>query len=156
MEQVSETIELKQGHFEGWAIVEMMGHRKEIGYVTTESFGAAVLFRVDQPAIPGERERTLRYSVLVGDRYCPAGTKVKYGAIEARTVLVAPSSLYALNPCTESAALAAIEANIPRPVILLDVPQQAAIAAAAGEGSIPGEGVDDDENLDDEAGEGEP
>ena len=41
-----------QNTFEGWAIVELMGHRKEIGYVTTENFGAASLFRVDRPELP--------------------------------------------------------------------------------------------------------
>src|SRR3569623_779620 len=127
--RMSETLELKQGHFEGWAIVEMMGHRKEIGYVTTEAFGAAVLFRVDQPAMPEGRQVVLEYSRMSGEHYCLPGTKVKYGAVEARTVLVAPGSIYALNPCTEAAARKAIDANIPRPVVLLDVPPQTAITA---------------------------
>jgi len=45
--------------FEGWAIVEMFGHGREIGYVTTQYFGSACLFQIDVPELP-ERERTLR------------------------------------------------------------------------------------------------
>lgn len=53
--------EVEQAKFEGWAIVEMMGHRQEVGYVTTEAYGQAVLFRVDSPDIP-ERDYTNRGS----------------------------------------------------------------------------------------------
>src|SRR6185503_17566110 len=31
--------EPSQANFEGWAIVEMMGHQREIGFVTTQAFG---------------------------------------------------------------------------------------------------------------------
>jgi hypothetical protein len=48
----------QDARFEGWAIIEMMGHRREIGYVTTEHYGAASLFRVDSPAFE-EREYEL-------------------------------------------------------------------------------------------------
>jgi len=44
-----------QAKFEGWAVVEIMGHNREIGFVTTEYFGGPALFRVDQPEFP-ERE----------------------------------------------------------------------------------------------------
>jgi hypothetical protein len=55
---MSDEVEVKQAAFEGWAVVEMMGHRKEIGYVTTQAFGQAVLFRVDIPELP-DREFVL-------------------------------------------------------------------------------------------------
>ncbi|GEM_PF-2856323 len=48
-------MEAKAAAFEGWAVVEMFGHAKEIGFVTTEAYGSAVLFRVDTPELP-ERE----------------------------------------------------------------------------------------------------
>ena len=41
---MNEETEVKQGTFSGWAIVEMMGHRREAGFVTTQAFGQAVLF----------------------------------------------------------------------------------------------------------------
>ncbi len=126
--------DVKQGTFEGWAIVEMMGHRKEIGFVTTQAFGQAVLFRVDTPELP-EREYTLEhpeYARLngMGERWCPMGTKVKREASPARSCLVAPSSLYAINPCSEQAAMALIERNKARPLIALEVPEQAALPPA--------------------------
>lgn len=130
---MSEDVEVKQANFEGWAIVEMMGHRKEIGFVTTQAFGPAVLFRVDIPELP-EREFVLtrpEYASISenGRQWCPAGTKVKRPAVAARSCLVAPGSLYAMNPCSEEAARTAIERNIERPLIVLELPAQAAIAA---------------------------
>ncbi len=104
--------EPKQSNFEGWAVVEMMGHQKEIGFVTTEAFGQAVLFRIDTPDLP-EREFTLTApewaEVNNGVRsWVPAGSVVKRPAVPPRTRLVAPGSLYAINPCTEAAARTAI------------------------------------------------
>ena len=118
--------ETEQAKFTGWAVVEMMGHRKEIGYVTTEAYGSAALFRVDTPELP-EREFVLtspEYAeVEAGLRsWCPAGTKVKRAALPAKSCLVAPSSLYAMNPCTEQAARAAIERSFVRPLILVEMP----------------------------------
>lgn len=128
-----EDSDVKQGTFEGWAIVEMMGHRKEIGFVTTQAFGQAVLFRVDTPELP-EREYVLESpeyaDVGEGTRWCPIGTKVKRASLSARSCLVAPSSLYAINPCTEQAALKAIELGVRRPLIALEIPPQAALNAA--------------------------
>ncbi len=126
-------VEVKQSSFEGWAIVEMMGHRKEIGYVTTQAFGQAVLFRVDVPEL-SEREFVLEspeYAASNGEgsRWCPVGTKVKRASVAARSCLVAPSSLYAINPCSEEAARKVIERNIARPLIILELPPQAALPA---------------------------
>jgi hypothetical protein len=127
-------VDVKQANFEGWAVVEMMGHRKEIGFVTTQAFGQAVLFRVDTPELP-EREYTLESPEYArhngaGERWCPAGTKVKRESSPARSCLVAPSSLYAINPCTEQAAMALIERNRSRPLIALELPEQAALPPA--------------------------
>lgn len=129
--------EVKQSSFEGWAVVEMMGHRKEVGYVTTQAFGQAVLFRVDVPELP-EREFVLEspeYAAHNGDgqRWCPAGTKVKRAASPARSCLVAPSSLYAINPCSESAAMRVIERSVVRPLIALELPEQPALPPALDE-----------------------
>jgi hypothetical protein len=126
--------DVKQASFEGWAVVEMMGHRKEIGFVTTQAFGQEVLFRVDSPELP-EREYVLESPEYArhngaGERWCPAGTKVKRESSPARSCLVAPSSLYAINPCTEQAAMALIERNRSRPLIALELPEQAALPPA--------------------------
>lgn len=139
--------EFKQSQFTGWAIVEMMGHRREIGYVTTEHYGQASLFRVDTPEIP-ERDFVLERPEYArtddGDtRYCPIGTKVRRYGIAARSCLVAPGSLYALNPCTQEAALAAIERNLARPLIALELPPEPATR------TLPAPDLDtDDDDLD--------
>jgi hypothetical protein len=123
-------VEVKQSSFEGWAVVEMMGHRKEVGFVTTQAFGQAVLFRVDVPELP-EREFVLESPEYAengeGRRGCPAGTKVKRSASLPRSCLVAPASLYAINPCSEEAAMRVIERSIVRPLIILELPEQAAL-----------------------------
>lgn len=115
--------------FEGWAIVEMMGRRREIGYVTTEHYGAASLFRVDSPEFE-EREFELQRPEYVEGRMVPKGSKVKRTAIPAKSCLVGPGSIYALNPCTEETARKAIEQGIHRPLILLSIPEQAQLTAA--------------------------
>lgn len=115
---MSDNAEVKQATFEGWAAIEMMGHRKEIGFVTTQAFGQAVLFRVDTPGLP-EREYALESPEYAGGQYCPIGTKVKRQSSPARSCLVAPSALYAINPCSEQAAMAMIERSITRPLIVL-------------------------------------
>lgn len=124
-----------ESKFEGWAIIEMMGHRREIGYVTTEHFGAASLFRVDSPAFE-EREYELKRPEWVRTdqgvhRQAPAGSKVKRPGIPAKTCLVGPGSIYALNPCTEETARQAIEEGIHRPLVLLSIPERGQLKAAA-------------------------
>jgi hypothetical protein len=116
--------------YEGWAIVEMMGHRREIGYVTTEHFGSASLFRVDSPEFE-EREFELVRPQYVEGRFAPAGSKVKRQAIPAKSCLVGPGSVYALNPCTEETARKAIERSIDRPLILLSIPDRPQLETAA-------------------------
>lgn len=146
---MEEGSEVKQATFEGWAAIEMMGHRKEIGFVTTQAFGQAVLFRVDNPGLP-EREYILESPEYAGGQYCPTGTKVKRSSSPARSCLVAPSALYAINPCSEQAAMAMIERSIARPLIVLELPEQAALPPGP---DIAGEGrnamIEDEESNDD-------
>lgn len=135
--------ETQQSSFTGWAVVEMMGHRREIGYVTTEYFGPAAMFRVDTPELP-EREFVLthpEYAEMDGtQKWCPAGSKVKRAPSPARTCFVAPASLYAMNPCTEEAARTAIEKLTARPLLLIEAPLGALPAASA-----PSEELDEDD-----------
>lgn len=138
--------ETRQASFEGWAIVELMGHQREVGYVTTEAYGQAVLFRIDTPGLP-EREFVLTHPEWtdVGESsrsWTPAGSKVKRAEVAARSRLVAPGSLYAINPCTEEAARTAIESNVSRPLILIEI--------AVGKQLLPAsEALDGDPDEDD-------
>lgn len=113
--------------FRGWAVVEIMGHTRAAGFVTTEYYGNACLFRIDTPPLP-EREFTLKEPDYVSHKYMPAGTKVQRPALQARSKLVGPSSIFSLNPCTEEVALQMIEEIYPRPLIVIGLPESAQIA----------------------------
>ena len=101
-----------------------MGHQREIGYVTTEAYGQAVLFRVDTPELPERSSLTARYTEEAGNpALLDSGGigKVKRSAVAARSRLIAPGALYAINPCTEEAARTALERSVSRPLILIEV-----------------------------------
>jgi hypothetical protein len=122
--------EQQQAKFDGWAIVDVLGHQRYVGYVMTEAYGAAVLFRIDVPALE-ERERVTKRPGYVGDRYCPVGTTVKEGAVEGYTKLIGAGSIYAITPCTKDAALKAVEEMQARPLMSLQLPPEAALPPAA-------------------------
>ena len=144
-----------QSNFEGWAVVELFGHQREVGFVTTQCFGAAVLFRIDTPEL-AERDYVLtRPSYANTDspnpKYCPAGSKVRRQGVPARTKLVGPSAIYAMTPCTEATAMMAIERSIEAPVILLELAEQKALPSSADDpedcpecGALKGEGHEED------------
>lgn len=119
-----------QAKFEGWAKVEVMGHQSHIGYVKTEAYGQAVLFRIDTPELP-EREYVLtepEYARTNGSTsWCPQGTKVKREATPGITVLVGSGSIYRIIPLSEAAALKAIESNGRAPLMVLQLPERAAL-----------------------------
>jgi hypothetical protein len=119
-----------QAQYQGWSIVELMGHQREIGHVTTEYYGAAALFRVDSPELPEREFVTTTPETGEKGEWIPAGSKVRRPAVPARSRLVAPGSLYAINPCTEEAARAALEHTIHRPLILIEAGPGAAKALA--------------------------
>lgn len=125
---MAEETEIPQSKFESWAVVELLGHRKEVGFVVTQAFGPAVLFRIDVPELP-ERDYMLESPEYVDGRFCPVGTKVRRQASSARSCLVAPASLYAINPCSEETAMKVIERSVARPLIILELPEQAALPA---------------------------
>jgi hypothetical protein len=132
--------ETKQAAYEGWAILELMGHQQEIGYVTTEAYGQAVLFRVDQPELPS-REYALKRPAYGSGEWLPEGTKVRRDGSPARSRLISPGALYALNPCTEEAAREALENSVVRALIVIERPAMAIMAIEAAEDD-PQEGYD--------------
>jgi hypothetical protein len=141
--------DVRQAHFEGWAIVDVLGHQRYVGYVTTEAYGQAVLFRVDVPALE-ERERVTKRPGYYDSHYLPAGSTVKEGAVAGYTKLVGSGSIYTLTPCTKEAALEAVEQSQPRPLMSVALPPERAIAATVDEhGHV--EPLDDDDQFDDDA-----
>jgi hypothetical protein len=137
----------QQAKFDGWAIVDVMGHQRYVGYVTTEAYGQAVLFRIDVPPLE-ERERVTKRPGYIGGDYCPAGTTVKEGAVAGYTKLVGSGSIYTITPCTKDAALAAVEDMQSRPLMSVSLPPAAAL--------LPANDDDGDDDRDDESSDGDP
>ena len=140
--------EIPQAQFSGWARVEVMGHQTHIGYVRTEAYGAAVLFRIDTPDLP-EREWVLESPDWSSGRMLPAGSKVKRAARPGVSVLVGAGSIYRIIPCSEAAAMRAIETSQRSELQLVELPPGKTLAAGADDSD------DDDESdpYEDEAAE---
>lgn len=149
----------QQAEFNGWAKVEVMGHQSHIGFVKTEAYGAAVLFRIDSPGFP-EREYVLEspeYACPVEASpdlrsWCPKGTKVKRVARPPVSVLVGAGSIYRIVPCTEAVALASIEREERAQLIVVALPEGKALPAPATEDTFD---APDDSDLCDNCGKPE-
>lgn len=132
-----------QTEFSGWAKVEVMGHQSHIGFVKTEAYGAAVLFRIDAPALP-EREYTLASPEYVDGTWTRAGAKVRRAATAGHSVLVGAGSIYRIIPCTEDAALLAIERETRAELKLIEPPPTPQLEAASSEPEDDGDEPEDD------------
>lgn len=126
--------EQQQAKFEGFAIVEIMGHQTAAGYVTTEYFGNVGVFRVVQQEQPAE-ELTLPRDGSFDGHYLYAGSKVRISRPRAEC-LIAVSSLYRLTPCTEDEA----NKSQPKTVEILERAERKVLASVA----------DDDDDSDDD------
>lgn len=113
--------EQEQSKFDGFAIVEVMGHNSFAGHVTTQAFGAAVLFRIDVPELP-EGEVILAYADRSGSEVLPAGSKVMREKVQGYTKLIGAGSIYAITPCTEDAVMAYVQRQQRQPLRLLELP----------------------------------
>lgn len=100
----------ESGTFEGWAILELMGHRRLGGYVREVTLAGAGMLRID---VPGDDDEAAR--LYPGASSKPAPTS---GA----TQFVSPQSLYALTPCTEATARAVARACRVEPVQRWELP----------------------------------
>lgn len=132
--------------FEGWAVVEMFGHVKEVGFMTTQYYGTTCLFQIDVPELP-EREFVLQRPEYTNDsegnqRWTPAGAKVRRAAVPARSRLIGPGAVYSMTPCTEGTALVAIEECIRRSLILLEMPKDRQLQMLPGETAVPASHVE--------------
>ena len=122
--------EQTQANFAGWALLEIFGHQQIAGYVTTEAYGQAVMFRVDVPGLPA-RERIAEksgYSMAAG-RFLSEGDLVREEPAQGYTKLYGAGAIYALTPCTEEAAWLAIDRIQPRTFMVVEAPR--ALAAGA-------------------------
>lgn len=74
--------------FEGWAILELMGHRKLAGRISEANIGGGAFIRID---VPGE-------------------------AADVATQFYAPGAVYCITPCTEDVARRTAAGCRPSPV----------------------------------------
>lgn len=81
-------IEEARTSFEGWAILELMGHRRLAGYVREETIAGAAFVRIDVP------EQT------------PATDGETNGHASKATQFYAPAAIYCITPTTEAMAVA--------------------------------------------------
>jgi hypothetical protein len=85
--------------FEGWAVLELMGHRRLAGYVTEVELAGKGMLRLDVPGPDDE----------------PAASQ-----------LYSPAALYCLTPTTEDVARSLAARNQPEPVHRWELPAPAA------------------------------
>lgn len=112
----------EQASFSGYAVVDVMGKQRYVGFVRTETYGQATLFRVDVPAL-SEREYVLDSPEYADNgQWVPKGSKVKRPAAPGYTKLIGAASIYMLSPCSEEAAMKAVEAMQRSPLKLIELP----------------------------------
>lgn|ERR1051325_2743327 len=80
--------EVKQGTFEGWAIVEMMGHRKEIGFVSVPSGYAGTARKRIHTRKPGVRPPQRLWRAMVPNWH-KGKTRIKPSAFMSCRAVVA-------------------------------------------------------------------
>jgi hypothetical protein len=122
--RMMETAEKAPG-YEGWAIVELFGHKRMAGFVSSQEIAGGSLVRIDVPETTGS----------VTDGAPPT---------KAYTKLVGVAAIYGITPCEESVARLAARSierwNDPIPVSLPALPAPASAASEVD--------VDDDEETD--------
>lgn len=91
--------------FEGWAIVEIMGHQRVAGYVSERAFGGVVLLEVTAPEVP-ETETTLEQDGYIDGHMLGKGSRIARGRPRLQT-MVGAASVYRMTVCTEAQALEA-------------------------------------------------
>lgn len=82
--------------YEGWTILELMGHRRLAGYVREQTVAGAALIRIDVPGDGDEQVATQFYS---------------------------PAAVYCMTPTTEDLARKVAKGARPAPVTQWDLPQ---------------------------------
>jgi hypothetical protein len=118
--------------FEGWALIELFGHQREAGYVTTQYFGDKAMFQVDVPEFP-ECQETLQAPKWKDGNFVPVGSVVAREAVPGRTRLINPGAVYAMNPATETAVRAAIAQSGRRAIKVISMPASAQLESSTDE-----------------------
>jgi hypothetical protein len=139
----------EQSKFDGWAVVEIFGHQRYAGYVTTQAFGQAVMFRVDVPPLE-ERERVTKSYEYVDGTSVPPGSTVKEAPVPGYTKLFGVGAIYGITPCTQDAAVKAVAAMQTRKLQLVSLAPERALADRFDDQRITDEADADDSEVDED------
>jgi hypothetical protein len=106
----------------GWAIVELLGHKRLAGFLSNQEIGGGVLLRVDVPAtVPTEPEITYAQRW----QYPAPQPTAEYSRF------IGLGSIYGITPCTEDVARRAAREiekhNDPLPVQLPALPAKSTV-----------------------------
>lgn len=114
-------------NFEGWAILELMGHRRLAGYLREQQVGGAAFVRIDVPN--GCSGVSATWCPEHGDCKCPApeveredpacplhNLQSTHGEGWAATQMYAPAAVYCITPTTEAIARKVAASARPAPV----------------------------------------
>lgn len=94
--------------YEGWVILELMGHRRLAGHLTEQEIGGASFIRIDVPA--------------------------EDGAGNVATQFYSPAAVYCITPTTEAIARKVAASVQPAPVTAWELRNPPALATIAGGG----------------------
>ena len=128
--------QVSQTTFNGWALVEIMGHRRAAGLVSTEFIGTAAFLRIVTPEVP-PTEHTLDADAWVDGERCYAGSRIEISRPRGE-ILVGTGSIYAITPIPESA-------------VLEHAPLGQKILEKAQRGCLPAAAIDESDETDSDA-----
>lgn len=121
----------KRDTFEGWAILELMGHRRLAGYVSEQQLAGGAFVRVD---VPGRLHTE------------PTGDQEER---DAATQFYSPAAVYCITPCAERLAREIAESARPRPVNEWDLPRRRELEASYADATGTGVDLEDTDGVED-------
>ena len=114
--------------FDGWAVVEQMGHNQYAGKVSEFQLGGASLIRIEVPEIPERKRMRTTHDYRTGE--CINQEETVPGR-QAFTKFIGPASVFAITPCTEEVARKAAEGMRADPITCVAMPETRALIASA-------------------------
>ncbi len=128
---------------EMWAVVDLFGHQRIAGKLTTQTLGAACLLRIDVPECTRTRQKynSAQHSYEAIDEAVPAFTR-----------FLGVGAIYAINPCSEQTVRALLKRLDAAPIQEYEIDRVKALPAAVQDAEypdpedVPTEGVDEEES----------
>ncbi len=93
--------------YEGWCIIELMGHRRLGGWVSEATFAGSAFVRIDVPGPATRADDAI--GPLLDNKF-------------VATQLYSPQAVYCLTPCSWEAAFAAATIHQPTPIQRWELP----------------------------------